>query len=225
LTWQGTWSNATTYALNDAVQFNGTSYISTQAGNLNHEPDTSPTFWNTLAQQGATGATGSTGPTGPTGATGAAGATGATGPTGATGATGPAGPVGPVGPQGLTWQGTWSNATTYALNDAVQFNGTSYISTQAGNLNHEPDTSPTFWNTLAQEGATGATGSTGPAGPTGATGAAGATGATGATGPTGPTGPQGLTWQGTWSNATTYAHNDAVQFNGTSYISNQAGNL
>src|SRR5277367_5562327 len=105
-----------------------------------------------------------------TGTTGATGATGAVGPTGATG------PTGPGGPQGLTWQGTWSGATAYALNDAVQFNGTSYISIQASNLNHEPDTSPTFWNTLAQVGATGATGAIGPVGPDGATG---------------PTGPRG----------------------------------
>jgi hypothetical protein len=189
LTWRGTWSSATTYALNDAVQLNGTSYISTQAGNLNEEPDTDPTFWSTLAQIGATGATG---PTGSTGATGAAGATGATGPNGVIG---PAGPTGPTGAQGLTWRGTWSSATTYALNDAVQFNGTSYISTQAGNLNEEPDTNPAFWNTLAQIGATGATGL------------------------------QGLTWHGPWSNTATYALNDAVQFNGTSYISLQASNL
>jgi uncharacterized protein (TIGR03437 family) len=216
LTWRGTWSAATSYALNDAVQFNGTSYISILASNLNHEPDTSSTFWNTLAQVGATG------PAGPTGTTGADGATGATG------AAGPTGPTGPTGPQGLTWQGNWSATTTYALNDAVQFNGTSYIGILTSNLNHEPDTSPTFWNTLAQIGATGATGPIGPAGSTGmagANGAAGATGAGGPTGPAGPAGPQGLTWQGNWSATTNYALDDAVQFNGTSYISLQAGNL
>jgi hypothetical protein len=41
------------------------------------------------------------------------------------------------------------DSTTYALNDAVQFNGTSYISIQAGNLNHQPETSPTFWSILS----------------------------------------------------------------------------
>src|ERR1700722_2170902 len=210
LTWQGTWSASRTYALNDAVQFNGTSYISIQASNLNHAPASSPTFWNTLAQVGATGAIGPIGPAGPTGMTGVTGATGA------------AGLTGPTGPQGLTWQGTWSASRTYALNDAVQFSGTSYISIQASNLNHAPASSPTFWNTLAQVGATGAIGPIGPSGPTGMTGVSGATGAAG---PAGPTGPQGLTWQGTWSASTTYALDDAVQFNGTSYISLQASNL
>src|SRR5204862_26143 len=122
------------------------------------------------------------------------------------------GATGPAGPTGLTWQGTWSDATAYALKDAVEFNGTSYISIQAGTAN-QPDTNPLFWNTLAQAGATGATGAVG------AIGAAGATGATraqrierlqGVTGATGPAGPPGVTWQGTWSNATAYALKDAV---------------
>ncbi len=57
----------------------------------------------------------------------------------------------------MTWQGTWSGGTAYALNDAVQFGGASYISIQAGTGN-QPDTSPTFWSLLAQVGATGPTG-------------------------------------------------------------------
>jgi hypothetical protein len=40
------------------VQFNGSSYISIQAG-TGHSPDTSPTFWSVLAQVGATGSNGS----------------------------------------------------------------------------------------------------------------------------------------------------------------------
>jgi hypothetical protein len=31
------------------VEFNGSSYIGLQAGNVNHQPDTSPTFWSILA--------------------------------------------------------------------------------------------------------------------------------------------------------------------------------
>ncbi|HEY2384972.1 MAG TPA: hypothetical protein VGK48_27675, partial [Terriglobia bacterium] len=224
LVWQGTWNNATTYAVNDAVAFNGTSYISIQAG-AGHQPNTNAAFWTVLAQQGATGAAGATGATGATGAAGPQGPQGPAGAIGATGATGAAGPA------GLTWQGIWSNATAYAVNDAVAFNGTSYISIQAG-TGHQPDTSAAFWTPLAQQGttgaagatgATGATGAAGPQGPAGATGAIGATGSAGATGATGATGPAGLTWQGIWSNATAYAVNDAVAFNGTSYISIQAG--
>src|SRR5262249_10498585 len=99
-----------------------------------------------------TGATGAQGPTGPTGPQGPTGNTGAAGATGATGATGAQGPSGPAGAQGLTWQGTWSSATTYALHDAVNFSGSSYISIQASNANHQPDVSPVYWNVLAQGG-------------------------------------------------------------------------
>jgi hypothetical protein len=49
----------------------------------------------------------------------------------------------------LTWQQSWNGATIYASNDAVQFNGSSYISLQANNQNHEPDSSPSFWSLLA----------------------------------------------------------------------------
>src|SRR4051812_6736553 len=75
---------------------------------------------------GSTGPTGPTGPIGPTGPAGTPGATGATGPTGNTGPAGAPGVTGPVGPTGVTgptgppvtFQGTWSNLTTYATGDA-----------------------------------------------------------------------------------------------------------
>src|SRR5436309_1038537 len=83
-----------------------------------------------------------------------------------------------TGPVGMTWQGTWSSSTAYAVNDAVQYNSASYISIQAG-TNHQPGTSSSFWSLLADKGATGA--------------ATGATSAPGATGPQGPQGPTGAT--------------------------------
>ena len=214
LQWQGTWNVATAYALNDAVSYNGTSYISIGTG-PGHQPDISPASWSVLAGQGAVGATGAPGVAGATGATGAAGSAGAAGATGATGS------AGATGATGLQWQGTWNVATAYALNDAVSYNGTSYISIGTG-PGHQPDISPTFWSVLAGQGAVGATGAAGVAGATGATGvagSAGAAGATGATGSAGATGATGLQWQGTWNAATAYALNDAVSYNGTSYIS------
>jgi hypothetical protein len=206
------------YAVNDAVQFNGTSYISLQAG-TGHEPDTSPTFWSLLAQAGATGTNGTNGVNG---LPGTAGTNGSPGTAGTNGLNGSPGAQGVAGPQGLTWQGTWSNTSAYAVNDAVQFAGTSYISLQAG-TGHEPDTSPAFWSLLAQAGATGTAGSNGVNGSAGTAGTNGTNGLNGSPGAQGIAGPQGLTWQGAWSNTTAYAVNDAVQFNGTSYISIQAG--
>lgn len=113
---------------------------------------------------------------------------------------------------GFVWRGGWSPSTTYAVNDAVGLDGTSYLSSVDGNLSNDPETSPEQWTILALGGAdgqTGAAGPSGPAGPAGASGpdgpagttgppgepgmpgAAGATGATGATGADGPTGPTG----------------------------------
>jgi hypothetical protein len=50
----------------------------------------------------------------------------------------------------LTWQSAWSSGSTYAQDDAVEYDGASYISLQSSNTNHQPDTSPTFWSLLAQ---------------------------------------------------------------------------
>ena len=74
--------------------------------------------------------------------------------------------VGPPGQPGINWQGTWNSGTSYAVTDAVLWNGSSYISIQAG-ANNQPDTSPSFWTLLAQAGANGMAGPTGPAGPAG----------------------------------------------------------
>ncbi len=101
------------------------------------------------------------GAVGPQGLPGFSGAQGLQGPAGAMGATGPQGPIGPPGPQGivgpaggtgsqgLTYQGVWKAATTYALNDAVSFSGSSYISLAGANMDNEPDTNPTSWSRLA----------------------------------------------------------------------------
>src|SRR5208283_82540 len=99
------------------------------------------------------------------------------------------------------WQGTWSSTTAYAVDNAIAYNGSSYISIQAG-TNHEPDTSPLFWTLLSQ---------------------AGNNGTSEAQGPQGPTGPTGLNRQGTWRSTTTSAVNAAIAYNGSSYISIQAG--
>ena len=89
------------------------------------------------------------------------------------------------------WHGTWSIETTYNLNDAVSYNGSSYISLQPGNVSQPPDTAPTFWSLVALAGATGSTGATGATGAEGAQGPTGAQGVQGIQGIQGPTGPAG----------------------------------
>ncbi|MBW9113164.1 LamG domain-containing protein [Rhizobium cauense] len=61
-----------------------------------------------------------------------------------------------TGPQGLVWRGTWNNATNYSQDDAVSYNGASYIAL-VGNTNVAPAVGAT-WGVLATRGATGLTG-------------------------------------------------------------------
>jgi hypothetical protein len=161
----------------------------------------------TVTSAGATGATGATGAQGPqgiqgatgpqgiqgiqgltgaTGATGAQGSQGLTGATGATGTTGATGATGAAGATGINYRNAWNNSTIYNNNDAVSYNGSTYLAITS-NFNITPTSDPTVWTVLAAAGSTGATG------PTGATGSAGANGATGATGATGPAGATGAT--------------------------------
>lgn len=98
-----------------------------------------------------------------------------------------------TGSKGLNWKGAWSSTTNYVADDAVSFNGSSWIAKQS-NINSTP-VEGADWTMIAQKGdtgATGATGLTGPQGPIGPTGATGATGPSGPEGPAGPTGPQGV---------------------------------
>ena len=206
LVWKGTWSGVTAYVPKDVVQRNGAAYVNILANTGTAPPN--GTYWQLVADKGSTGSTGPVGPTGvngPTGPAGPIGMTGATGPTGVkgttgstgpggatgagvTGATGPTGPSGATGPPGATGAGV------------------------AGPTGSTGPTGPT-----GAPGATGA-GVTGATGPAGGTGAPGPTGPTGPSGPLGPTGPASLVYRSTWSSLTTYAINDVVTHNGTSYV-------
>lgn len=140
--------------------------------------------------QGAAGPAGAAGPQGPAGAAGATGATGATGPRGLTGAPGAPGPAGANGTS-FIFLDTWNPNASYAANDVVTYNGSSYIAFVANGPNPSgptPDKSP-LWAVMAA----GGTGPAGPAGLAGPTGGQGPMGPIGNTGPAGPAGPQGPT--------------------------------
>lgn len=113
IVWRGAYNPATAYVPNDAVFYDGSSYVCILAstGNL----PTNATYWNLLAEGGEDGAAGATGATGPAGPAGPAGPTGPAGADGATGATGPAGPAGPTGPQGPAGESSnikvWTDST------------------------------------------------------------------------------------------------------------------
>lgn len=191
--------------------------------------------------QGLTGATGAQGPSGPQGATGAQGpqgVAGSQGPQGVAGATGPQGPVGTTG-TGFNFRNAFNLTFTYAVNDVVTYDGSTYVATAANGPNTEtPDQNPSAWSVMALQGSTGPQGAIGAAGPiglTGATGATGAQGAAGATGPQGLTGLQGVpgatgaqgpagaagtgfNFRNAFDPTAIYAANDVVTYSGSTYV-------
>jgi hypothetical protein len=119
-------NNASNASINLATNFNATA-TTLSAGSSATASYNSGTYTLTLGI--------------PTGATGATGATGSTGATGAT------------GPEGLRWLGAYAGGTAYIVDDAVSYNGSSYICKLAstGNL----PTNTTYWDVLAAQGAAG----------------------------------------------------------------------
>lgn len=181
----GAWTTGTTYSAQSFVSQGGSSYLCAvghTAGTF--ATDLAAGKWTLIAEKGAIGNTGATGPKGDTGDTGPQGSAGATGATGSQGPQGIQGVQGNPG-VGITWQGTWSGSTTYALNDAVYKDGSTYISVQAANVNHDPatDTTNTWWAEVAIQGTQGPQGSAGATGSTGATGAQGPSGVIAVTAP------------------------------------------
>jgi collagen type VII alpha len=176
--------------------------------------------------QGIQGVAGAAGAQGIAGAIGAVGSQGASGPTGLAGAVGPAGANGTSGlngTPGMVWQGAWSSGMNYAVDDAVSYGGTSYLSLTAGNVGQRPDLSPTNWAVLAQAGVAGASGAVGATGGVGVAGPAGVAGSIGATGATGAAGAAGINFRGVWNVATNYGVNDGVTFAGSTYLAVAAG--
>lgn len=145
--------------------------------------------------QGVQGLTGPAGPKGEKGDTGTQGLQGIQGPQGPQGLQGPTGPKGDKGDTGLAElniKGDWNVATTYALNDFVNYDGKAYVSMVAANVGLQPDTNPNAWMQFAVEGAQGPQGVQGPVGPQGAQGPKGDQGVKGDKGEKGDTGPQGV---------------------------------
>jgi hypothetical protein len=204
MTFQGTYSSTVNYAEGDGVIFNGSAYVSLAASNHGNTPDQSPAWWSLFA-------TGSPGAAGPAGPQGLPGATGPSGSAGATGAQGPQGPVGSQGPAVANYTGNYASTTNYALHDAVNYGGSTYVSLIAGNVGNTPDQSPAQWGLLAAQGLPGPAGAQGPAG------TPGAAGAVGAVGPAGPQGPP-ASFQGTWVVGTSYGVGSVVGFGGSSYV-------
>ena len=249
-------SNAS-YAVNDVVTYNGSTYVAIQAnaGPGDPTPNLNPNQWSVMAQIGSTGVTGAQGPagaqgppgsqgsTGGQGPPGSAGTTGATGPVGPSGSTGPAGAVGPQGPigppgtpgvagtngTGFAFRNAFDPSASYAVNDVVSYNGSSYVATaaSAGPNNPTPDNNNEAWNVMAQQGTAGtagAAGAPGAPGTPGETGQQGAPGQTGSQGPPGTAGTNGTSFafRNAFDASASYAVDDVVTFGGSSYVATAA---
>jgi hypothetical protein len=237
------------------------SFDSKEATNTSHEPELEIVLTGPTGPQGPAGATGPIGAAGPQGPTGPAGPAGATGPQGTTGpagsqgptgsvgpmgpagapgTTGPAGPAGPQGPQGngFNFRNAFNASSSYAVNDVVTYNGSTYVAIAAnqGPNNPTPDGNTAAWSLMAAVGATGPAGPSGgpvgpqgPAGPAGPAGPQGATGAPGLPGPAGPAGAQGpagpagangagFNFRNAFNPSSTYAVDDVVTYSGSTYV-------
>lgn len=152
--------------------------------------DGAPGLQGMRGEQGLQGAQGPAGATGPQGPTGPQGNIGPAGPQGIRGEKGDKGDAGPVGPAGLNFVGVYSESTTYAKDDVVTFNSSSWFAT-ATVTGERPDESDS-WELLAAQGSPGVNGAQGPQGVQGERGEKGEKGDTGSQGPQGLQGIQGL---------------------------------
>ncbi len=94
----------------------------------------------------------------------------------------------------FVWRGNWNALVNYLPGEAVAYNNASYIAV-GSSLNDPPPSGN--WQTLAGQGAQGIQGLKGDKGDTGA---------------------KGFNFKGVWSNATAYVVDDAVIYNGATYI-------
>ena len=196
ITWKGEWWSGTTYTANEAIQYNGSSYVCLQ-GNTNLIPPDNTSAWSLMTSKGDIGATGAVGSAGSvtigTTTTGSAGGNASVTnsgtsseavlnfniPKGVSGATGIQGPQGQTGATGAVGD----NATI-----AIGTISTLAENTNATVVNIGTDTAAVLNFGL----------------------------------PMGQTGAQGtFRWKGAYSTTYTYGVNDVVYYNGSSYVNVQ----
>lgn len=96
----------------------------------------------------------------------------------------------------LDWRGAWNSTASYLIDDAVSYNGSSYIAKTA-NTNKQPDTNPSDWDLWVSKGDQGEQGIQGIQGEQGIQGIQGIQGDQGIQGVAGADGVSQLYWSGT----------------------------
>ena len=215
---KGTYSAGTSYTIGDFVVYNGSSYtcIANSTGNL----PTNATYWALIVSKGDTGDTGETGATGSQGEQGEQGDKGDKGDKGDTGSTGETGATGAsiVSAEfdGDDIKFTKDDTSTVTLEDAkIELKGDKGDDGDKGDKGDQGDQ-----GVQGAQGAQGDKGDEGDKGDKGDQGEQGEQGIQGVQGTAGTNGTDGLdiTWEGAYAGGTTYAVNDAVSYNGSSYI-------
>jgi hypothetical protein len=96
----------------------------------------------------------------------------------------------------FNWLGAYDGGVTYAVNDAVNYNGSAYVMiSYIGAAGYDPVGNPGNWSLVVSKGDPGNTGDTGPAGSNGAA----------------------ANGRGTWQNYTNYSIGDYVEYSGLLY--------
>ena len=158
--------------------------------------------------QGPQGLVGPAGQQGPQGQQGVAGSDGQQGIQGIQGIQGDAGPQGTAGQQWV-YRGEYDGGITYAPNDYVTLNGSSYVMINfIGAGGYDPIGWPGSWQLIASKGDQGLQGAVGPAGADSTV--------------MGPAGQAVYSWKGTWDYLYPYNVNDVVVYDGSSYVATQS---
>jgi hypothetical protein len=164
---RGVWSSATTYVLNDAVTFNGSFYILTNIGTWVLGLDPTNSCWTSYVAKGDAGTPGTNGSSITWRGTYTAGTyvlndvveyngsayiVSIPSTTNAPSNLADWDLVSSKGADGksIVWQGVYSAVTTYQINDAVSYLGSSYICKEVS-LDHIP-TNTEFWDLMSEKG-------------------------------------------------------------------------
>jgi hypothetical protein len=122
---KGEWISTTAYKVRNIVSLNGSGYMCI-ADNTNISPPNA-TYWKLVSSKGDQGIQGIQGVQGIQGI---------------------------QGEEGLFWKGAYSSTTAYVVDDAVSYNGSSYICISNTTAGTDP-TNTTYWSLLAQKGVDG----------------------------------------------------------------------
>jgi len=187
MSFKGTYSAGTTYAANDVVYHNGSSYVSLLGGNVGNTPNSSPSQWSLAALAGTNGTSGSSGSAGSSGSSGQSGAAGSSGSSGSSGQNGSSGSSGQSGAAGSS-----GSSGSSGQSGAAGSSGSSGQSGAAGSSGSSGSTGSSGTSgTRGSSGTSGTAGSSGSSGQNGAAGSSGSSGQSGAAGSSGSSGSSG----------------------------------